>query len=159
MDDFVSYDDKKISWGEGLKNFLSRGKKAEFDAAKIRVSLYRPFTRSNIYFDRMFNERVYVFPSIFPDVSSEKENRVICCNGVGSEKPFASVISDKILNLSFLGGGSAFQCFPFYTYSEDGQNRRENISDWALSAFRDHYRDSGIDKWAIWFIAGCCGAR
>jgi predicted helicase len=31
------------------------------------------------------------------------------------------------------------QCFPFYTYAEDGSNRRENITDWALEQFRTHY--------------------
>lgn len=28
-------------------------------------------------------------------------------------------------------------------------NRRENITDWALKQFRDHYKDKKIDKWAI----------
>ncbi|HZK75537.1 MAG TPA: type ISP restriction/modification enzyme, partial [Candidatus Kapabacteria bacterium] len=28
------------------------------------------------------------------------------------------------------------QCFPFYTYDEDGSHRRENITDWALGEFR-----------------------
>jgi predicted helicase len=31
------------------------------------------------------------------------------------------------------------QCFPFYTYSEDGSNRRENITDWALKQFQEQY--------------------
>lgn len=149
IDDFVSYDDTKISWGEGLKNFLSRGRKAEFDQKNIRISLYRPFVKSNLYFDRMLNERVYVFPSIFPDKLSEKENKVICFNGVGSEKPFTPIISNRIVNLSFLGGGTAYQCFPFYAYTEDGQNRRENLTDWALNIFRRHYQDVDISKWDI----------
>jgi predicted helicase len=37
-------------------------------------------------------------------------------------------------------------CFPFYTYAEDGTNRRENITDWALSQFRDHYADPTITR-------------
>ena len=41
------------------------------------------------------------------------------------------------------------QCFPFYTYDEDGSNRRENITDWALSQFQSHYEDSAITKWDI----------
>ena len=41
------------------------------------------------------------------------------------------------------------QCFPFYTYDEDGTNRRENITDWALARFRAHYRDEAITKWDI----------
>ena len=41
------------------------------------------------------------------------------------------------------------QCFPFYTYDEDGSNRRENITDWALAQFREHYHDDRIAKWDI----------
>ncbi len=44
-------------------------------------------------------------------------------------------------------GGS--QCFPFYTYNEDGTNRQENITDWALSEFRTHYDDDTLTKWDI----------
>ena len=39
------------------------------------------------------------------------------------------------------------QCFPFYTYDEDGTNRQENITDWALAEFRTHYNDDTITKW------------
>ena len=39
--------------------------------------------------------------------------------------------------------------FPLYTYDEDGSNRRENITDWALAQFRSHYGDDTIDKWDI----------
>jgi Type ISP C-terminal specificity domain len=42
-----------------------------------------------------------------------------------------------------------FQCFPFYVYDEDGSNRRENITDWALNEFRTHYSDPNITKWDI----------
>ncbi len=41
------------------------------------------------------------------------------------------------------------QCFPFYTYNEDGTNRRENITDWALEQFRKQYGDASISKWDI----------
>ena len=44
---------------------------------------------------------------------------------------------------------SGSQCFPFYTYNEDGTNRRENITDWALEQFRAHYKDKSITKWDI----------
>ena len=47
------------------------------------------------------------------------------------------------------GFGSATQCFPFYTYAEDGANRRENLTDWALQEFRAHYHDDAIAKWDI----------
>ncbi|MCE5251576.1 helicase, partial [bacterium] len=43
------------------------------------------------------------------------------------------------------------QCFPYYTYDEDGTNRRENITDWALGQFRKHYDDRTITKRDIFY--------
>jgi predicted helicase len=40
------------------------------------------------------------------------------------------------------------QCFPFYTYDEDGDNRRENITDWALEQAQNRY-GAGVSKWDI----------
>jgi predicted helicase len=38
---------------------------------------------------------------------------------------------------------------PFYTYAEDGTDRQENITDWAVKQFRAHYEDHSITKWDI----------
>ena len=38
--------------------------------------------------------------------------------------------------------------FPFYTYNEDGSNRRENITDWALAQFQAKY-GTEVTKWDI----------
>ncbi len=46
---------------------------------------------------------------------------------------------------------SGSQCFPFYVYNEDGTNRRENITDWSLTQFQDHYRNPSITKWDIFY--------
>ncbi len=146
VDDFVLYDNTKISWSEGLKRNLQRGKTTDYSEENVRTSLYRPFTRSKLYFDRMLTERVYVFPSIFPTPEVEIENRVICVNGIGSNKPFHGLITDVIPSLGVL---DANQSFPFYTYNEDGTNRQENITDWALAEFRKHYGDNTISKWDI----------
>ena len=149
VDDFVGYDDQKISWSSGLKQKLTSGYVAELDPEKIRQTLYRPFTKSHLYFDRFMAERVYVFPSIFPNPQSETENRVICVN-ISREKPFTCLITDCISEHIMTGGfGSAGQYFPFYIYDEDGANRQENITDWALAQFREHYKDENITKWDI----------
>ena len=149
INDFVESDETKISWSEGLKLNLQRGKIADYSQENVRVSLYRPFTKSHLYFDRMIIERVRDFPSIFPKSETEIENRVICVN-ITPEKPFVSLAADCITNLVVTGGfGSPNQCFPFYTYNEDGTDRQENITDWALTAFRKHYGDESISKWDI----------
>ena len=147
LDDFVIPDATKIKWSSGLKNKLKSGKTTHFSQEKIRRSLYRPFTQLNLYFDpRMMTERASVFPSIFPTPNAESENRVICVSGIGSSKSFHTMISDIIPCIDFL---EKTQCFPFYTYDEDGTNRQENITDWALAQFRTHYGDDTITKWDI----------
>ena len=130
-----------------MKLKLKGGQVSEFSTSKIRDALYRPFTLSSLYFDRMMNDRVLVFPSIFPTLESESENRVICVAGLGDRKGFGCLATDMIpsLDLAF----EKAQCFPYYTYDEDGSNRRENITAWALDRFRAHYRDDTITKWDI----------
>nr|MCU0497674.1 DNA helicase [Anaerolineae bacterium] len=146
VDNFVRYE--QIKWSRDLKLDLVRGNYAEFSEVKVRSSVYRPFSKRFLFFDRVLNEEVYVFPRIFPTVATEQENRVICVSGIGSNKPFHTLMSDLIPCLDIL---EKTQCFPFYTYNEDGSNRRENITDWALKQFQDHYHDSTISKWDIFY--------
>ena len=149
LDDFVISDDRKIKWSETLKRNLQRGRTTDFSEIKIREALYRPFTKSYLYTDRIMNERVREFPSIFPILETEMENRVICVAGIGDRKGFGCLTTSMIpsVDLAF----EKTQCFPFYIYDEDGTNRRENITDWALTEFRSHYKDDTITKWDIFY--------
>ena len=144
VDSFVVYDDKVIKWSSGLKQNLKRGQLAEFEEVRIRQSLYRPYTKLNLYFDRVLNDRVLVFPSILPTPTTETQNQVICVAGIGNRMAFGCLVTNKIptFDLAF----EKAQCFPFYSYDEDGANRRENITDWALAQFRSHYSDDIIAK-------------
>ncbi len=147
LDDFVIPDATKIKWSSGLKNKLKSGKTIHFSQEKIRKSLYRPFTQLNLYFDpRMMTERASVFPSIFPTPNTESENRVICVSSSRTNASFHTLMVDVIPDLHLTVDS---QCFPFYTYNEDGTNRQENITDWALAEFRTHYGDDTITKWDI----------
>ena len=145
VDNFVISDDKKIKWSSALKQKLKGRQIAEFSERKIRQSLYRPFTKSNLFFDRVMNHRVHSFPSIFPTLETEKENWVIWLK-VGADWPMFALMVNRLPDQLPQGGS---QCFPFYTYDEDGSNRRENITDWALEQFREHYEDDSITKWDI----------
>ena len=146
LDDFVISDDTKIKWSRNLKRELRRNKIAEYTEHKVRNALYRPFTKSHLFFDRIMNNDVAIFPYIFPSSQAETENRVICVSGYG-RKAFSVLMGQCILDENFYG--DPHQCFPFYIYDEDGANRRENITDWALENFRTHYEDDTITKWDI----------
>ena len=147
LDDFVVSGDTKIKWSRDLKAKLKRGRTTEYTNDKVRTSFYRPFTKLNLYFDQTMNDVVAVFPSIFPTLYTETENRMICVAGIGDRKGFGCLITNRIttFDLAF----EKTQCFPFYTYDEDGTNRRENITDWALAHFRTRYRDDTLTKWDI----------
>ena len=145
VDNFVDNDEKKIKWSRDLKAKLKRGRLAEFAESRIQMVLYRPFAKMHLFSDEILNDRM--FPStIFPPSRVAKENRVICGCGTGAVKPFHALMVSSIPDRHLTGDS---QCFPFYVYDEDGTNRRENITDWALQNFRAHYADDTISKWDI----------
>jgi predicted helicase len=148
LDDFVSNDESQIKWCSRLKECLLRGKKVSLRRSKIRRSSYRPFCEQYLFFDAILIHRQGQFPRIFPTLATEAENRVICCTN-HSQIPFVVQITNCIPDLCV--GGRNGQCFPFYTYDEDGSNRTENITDWALNHWQQHYQDRNITKWAIFY--------
>ena len=150
VDDFVLYDDRKIKWSRDLKKKLTRGVIAEYANEKIRTSLYRPFTKSNLYLDKTMTDRVSPIPSLFPTPETENENRVICVPSIGGRTNFWCYLTNVIPNLTITAIDGT-QCFPFYTYSQDGKIRRENITDWALETFQNHYENDRITKWDIFY--------
>ncbi|HMQ31812.1 MAG TPA: N-6 DNA methylase [Chloroflexaceae bacterium] len=143
IDSFVAYE--SIKWSRNLKDDLRRGRLAEFNTTRIRNSLYRPYCKRFLYFDTILNEEVYGNPTIFPDSQSERENRVIIVSDHGHRAPFSTLVASVIPNLHALAASDGFQCFPFYVYDEDGGNRRENITDWALGQFQARY-GAGVTK-------------
>ena len=153
VDGFVVNDESKIKWSSRLKETFTRGVYADFEEERMRIALYRPFAKRFLFFDSVMNHRRALFPEIFPNPVTEEENRVICLTGIGSEKPFMVLVSNQILDLHLVGAGAGAQAFPFYVYSPDGSNKRENITDWSLKQFQDHYNDNTITKWDIFYYA------
>jgi predicted helicase len=135
VDDFVTYDEEKISWSRDLKADMSRGHLGEFSDKKIRRYQYRPFSRRYLFFDQILNEEIRRWPNFLPTADTETENCIICVPAIGNTKDFQVLSTNAIPDLHLTGDS---QCFPFYTYDEDGSNRRENITDWALNEFRTH---------------------
>lgn len=147
VDDFVDYDDSKIKWSSRLKECLESNTKVEFSLDRIRLSFYRPFSVEFLYFDEVLNQRRGQFFCILPTSETEKENKLIWLK-VGSEIPIFAIMVNRIADRMPQGGS---QCFPFYTYDEDGTNRKENITDWSLEQFRNYYQDPTITKWDIFY--------
>ena len=154
--DLIDTDPKKIKWTRGLIEDLSQGKKGEFCPENVGPSLYRPFTKSWIYYDRQFNE--YFKEKFFPSV--HHKNLAISVTGTGSSKDFSSLIVNVLPDLEVISKG---QCFPLYVYekpqvekkrlsrlfkeeSPESGVKKDAIADPALANFRSHYKDSKIAK-------------
>ena len=151
LDDFVNNDPAFLKWTDRLKAALRAGRTLSYDGSQIRRALYRPFTRTSLYFDSLLNQRRYKQHYFLPTLSAEKENPSICVSDRGYRAEFSTLITNTLPDLHLLAGVDGFQCFPFYVYNEDGTNRRENITDWSLTQFQDHYHNPSITKWDIFY--------
>ncbi|MDQ6757239.1 MAG: Eco57I restriction-modification methylase domain-containing protein, partial [Bacteroidota bacterium] len=127
---------KLIKWDRELSKYLAKGIKKEFNPNQIITSLYRPFNKEHLYFDKHFNGMTYQWFDIF---SSNQKNNFIVIPGIASPKDFFLLSSDLIIDLNCLPAGC--QCLPLYRYTSTGE-RIDNITDWGLQQFKDHYQPS-----------------
>ncbi|MHB1587422.1 MAG: DEAD/DEAH box helicase [Acidiferrobacteraceae bacterium] len=168
----IDADPKRISWTHNLKADAKGGKKYDLDPTSLAVSMYRPFTKGWLYFNRRFNERVYQMPRLFP--TPAHENIVISATGIGASKAFSALATKTLPDLEMISKG---QCFPLYWYEKVGDTkqsdprgklftdestpdahgyvRHEAITDTALAAFQGHYGDTTIGKEDLfWYVYG-----
>ena len=98
----------EISWSRGLLQKLSKQRLvSSFEPRKIQRSLYRPFIKQYLYYDReAFVEMPGKWSIVFPENSTE--NLVICSSGVGS-KEYSCLMTNCIADLQLNFNG---QCFP-----------------------------------------------
>lgn len=127
----------KIKWTRKLKRLLVARTGLELDPNCITESLYRPFTKQWLYFDRELNEDTYRLPKlfapgtlnptiVFTDTSPRSEFSVLGCEG-----PFEHHLAAST---------DSFQCVSLNRLNEHGE-RIDNITDWALKQFTTHYAD------------------
>lgn len=164
INEFIDNDPTQISWTVNLKTELVKNKEIFFDDSSVVRSLYRPYTKQWMYYNRTFNERVYQMPQIFP--TADAENLVIMVTARGA-KQFSVTISSTITDLNSMEAGA--QCFPLYLYDEQatenndeqntlfasennsGLNRRNAITDEGLAHFQAAYPDNPLTKEDIFY--------
>ncbi len=153
---FIDTNQAQISWTRALKQDLAKDRRFAFEIDCLTQSLYRPFTKRWLYFNRRFNEMVYQMPRIFPNAAAE--NRVICVAGTGARSGFSVIMADRVTDFQTMDNG---QCFPLYLYDEAAQSaksdlftdpaegslrRRDSITDSGLAHFQTAYPGEQISK-------------
>jgi predicted helicase len=161
VDDFLDSDPTKISWNRGLKGDLVKGRALSFDDTCLTPSLYRPFTRQWLYFNRSFNDMIYQVPRIFPSVTAK--NRIISFPNKGEDRAFSAIMGNAIPDLHLIHGG---QYFPRYLFDNEApsddekqgdllppgaarardRQHRDAITDEGLAHFRAAYPNEAITK-------------
>ncbi len=138
----ITTDKTKIAWTDGLKNRLIKNKNLqESSEERMRLSLYRPFNKQWLYWDKDWIYRQGEFSKIFPD--KDAQNVVINT----TTRNFCSLIGDAIPDTHFIGDT---QAYPLYHYDDLG-NRYNAISGYALNLFRRHYKDNAITEEEIFY--------
>ena len=160
--DFIETDTKKIKWSSSLIYRLERGQEGHFSGDSFSTSIYRPFQKLWLYYDKMFVHRTGQMPSIFP--SPSEMNLVISVPSPGNVTPFSALMSDVVQDLSVVAAKAGTQCFPLYLYDQQdeepgglfegqssGLRRRDAITDAGLEHFRAAYPGEEITKEDIFY--------
>ncbi|EPZ71641.1 hypothetical protein N203_04380 [Helicobacter pylori UM084] len=141
----ITTDKTKIAWTVDLKNKLIKNKNLqESRKERAQISLYRPFNKQWLYWDKDLIHRQGQFSKIFPNKHAQN---VVINTGAGNGKDFSALVSDFISDSSLI---SHNQAYPLYCYDDWGR-RDYAISGWALNLFRKHYEDNSITEEEIFY--------
>ena len=153
VDDFIDTDSTQISWTVNLKKELSKDRRFALEPSSLIPSLYRPFTKQWLYYNRTFNERVLQMPRIFPNATAE--NRVIMVKQRWAGEGQLALMLDCIPELQIDGGA---QCFPLYLYDSPEDQAKSNKATLGLfdtstqpsaSTRRDAITDEGLEHFSV----------
>ncbi|WP_159717144.1 DEAD/DEAH box helicase [Actinomyces marmotae] len=173
-------DPTRFSWNENDKKNVEQGRTYRFDVGRLYTSVYRPFVKQHVCFDRQLNNRVYRLYECFP--TPAHDNLGFYLTGVSSHHDFSALLVDSVPNLHLLDTG---QFFPRWTWEKipgrhaaegDGfdldalsepqgeagsavgyegevigdYRRVDNITDATLAAYRAAY-GPGVDKADVFY--------
>ncbi len=162
----LNRDKTKIKWTTDIQSGIKKGKKYSLVEGDVRISQYRPFTKSWVYANSDWNWTRHLMPKIFP--TAETKNVVIGVAGTGARSGFSALITDTIPELHVVDTG---QYFPLYLYeinktsgnesgdlfgaevegSDSEYVRSDGISDAGLERFLKQYPRESITKEDIFY--------
>ncbi|PIM92033.1 helicase [Fusobacterium animalis] len=143
IEGIIDTNPKNISWSADLKKRANSYKFDKFNINDIAISLYRPFTKQYLYFNRFWNERY--------SQQDKFKSYAIFTNGISSSKEFSVLISNNIINLDCLEKNN---CYPLYYIEEDKnkskslfqtldgiekENKKDGISDYIFNLAKEKY--------------------
>ena len=102
-------------------------------------TLYRPFTKQNLYFSKEWIERPGINQKLF---STKNSSNLVICVTMG-EKAISPMITDCFMDYHAIGDT---KCFPLYYFDSPRigdlfaeEERRDGITDWAANEAKRIY--------------------
>ena len=139
-ENYEQFLDYSIKWSASLKDKLLRGISFHYTEKLILPLMYRPYLRVFYYAEKGLSDRLTSNHYEMFGSDLGQHNLVIAIDR--SPRAFNVLASDRLIDLHYNGDP---RFFPLYRYSSDGE-RVDNITDWALGQFQDHYKDKAITK-------------
>jgi predicted helicase len=141
--DFVFSKELTIKWsGRLFRDKLLKLRTSKFKSEFIRFAHYRPFTKKHLYSDYI---PIDIQGQLFDFLPINVQNKIISINQ--SKKEFNVLASDTLIDLHFNGDSV---CIPLFCYDKKGK-KMDNLTDWGLKQFADHYKDETITKEDIFY--------
>ena len=142
---------QQIKWSETLINNLLRAPAPEPGPEFITTARYRPFVSQAYYSDPTFSDRLT--KNHFALFGARLDHRAPCLavSAPGKAATFRTLAVDHVCDWHFLGDT---QLYGLQSFASDG-TRHDNITDWALKQFQQHYhpgpgrKPAAISKEAI----------
>jgi predicted helicase len=163
----VDRDPTLFSWDRADWPRLERGESYAVIRENLRKAIYRPFTKTHIYFDRQLNNTVYQQPRLFPARSIHNYGFLI--SAPGAPAPFSALMTAVVPDLVVPGAGNPCQFFARWRYERseddtlelgtsegevvDGYRKLDNITDEALMRFQAAYGEFTKDD-IFYFVYG-----
>jgi predicted helicase len=150
-----------------LKRDIEKGIVHDFNKSEIIKSVYRPFLRQILYFDKSLIERPGINLRLFPNSNSEN---VSICISPSPNDGLSVLIANTISDHHFNGDT---QCFPLYYFDEnqnqnrtlfdaDGESnyvRRDGISDFIIGRARKQYGFNVTKEDIFYYVYGFLHSR
>jgi len=159
VDKYIDYDPTKISWDRQQVKDVKSNKTYAFNKSSVRKSMYRPYFKQFVYFDRQFNNCVYQLPKLFP--RADVSNLIILTSGRGGSKDFSVLITNLVPCYDTL---DKTHVFPLYYYEkaaspgpalfdtgDEELTRYDAVSDYILMSAKNQYADTKITKEDIFY--------
>jgi predicted helicase len=130
--------DSDVKWSRNLKRKLEQRRVEDFNADLIVPAAYRPFCRTYLYDSKLLIDERGIRDSL-PRLDEKHIGHIIVTDPT-AQKPWLACAVAHVPDLHFVGAAAGGICLPIKLAAQGGTV--DNITDWALKKFLQHYHPS-----------------